>query len=104
MGVVKRSGPIRRKTHLSPMSKKVASRAEERRAVVAAALSRDGGCVAARLVPSVRCVGPLDGHEVLPRGRGGDAYDLENVITVCRIHHGWIHNNPRESKEYGLLR
>jgi hypothetical protein len=100
---VKRSRPLKRTGRLKQESDKVRARKGERATTKALALERDRGCVASRLVPDVRCVGPLDGHERLPRSRGGSAYDLENVITVCRIHHDWIHGHPIAARELNLL-
>lgn len=100
---MKRSGPIARRTPLRARSQRTIDVAAERRAVVRDALARDRGCVARVLVPTVRCGGPLDGHERLPRSRGGSILDLSNVITVCRFHHGWIHDHPKEAKSLDLL-
>ena len=30
-------------------------------------------------------------------------YVLENGICLCREHHGWVHDNPIEAGEMGLL-
>lgn len=101
--VIERRKPLERRTPLARESARTRSRKGERASAKAAALARDGGCVAARIVRTVACRGPLDGHERLPRSRGGSAYDIENIITVCRIHHGWIHAHPKEARSHGLL-
>lgn len=89
---------------IKPVSDRRRSELAARRAVVAAALRRDGGCIGRGLVPSVACWGPLDGHEPLTRARGGDYLDLENVVTLCRAHHDWTHAHPALSTPLGLLR
>jgi hypothetical protein len=45
-----------------------------------------------------------DLHEVLPRGRGGDAADENNIIPVCRSCHDWIHAHTVEAENSGLLK
>lgn len=64
---------------------------------------RDRGCRARALVPEVRCRGPHDPHEIIPRSawRAG-IYDRENVIEVCRAHHDWIDHNITAAHELGL--
>jgi hypothetical protein len=39
----------------------------------------------------------------LTRGRGGSIIDSENVVLVCRAHHGWIHREPVAAGRLGLL-
>lgn len=45
-----------------------------------------------------------DLHEILPRGAGGNPTDPKNIKLVCQHCHRWIHNNPIEAREAGLLR
>lgn len=95
---MKRSGALKKE------SAKTKARKGERAQVKQAALDRaNNDCEARLLVMSTPCFGPLDAHERLPRSRGGDAYDLANVLCVCRGHHEWIHGHPREAKELDLL-
>lgn len=75
-----------------------------RRATVAAVHERDKTCRARELVPEVRCWGPLDVDEILPRGRGGNPYDPAECQLLCRGHHIWKHDNPRRALELGLTR
>lgn len=109
VGIVKRGEPLQRKTPLKrggPLAKESAkTRAlkPERSKAKAAALARDGGCIGARLVPDVECYGILDGHERLPRGRGGSPYELDNIITLCRRHHEWVHSYPLKARSLDLL-
>lgn len=46
----------------------------------------------------------VDGHEVLSRGRGGDATDVTNIIAVCRFHHDEIHRRSLWAQSQGLLK
>lgn len=71
--------------------------------IYAEVLLRDGGCRAARLVPAVRCYGRIDPHHVLMKSQGGQD-TAENLISVCRAHHDYIHANPAVSYGLGLLR
>jgi hypothetical protein len=69
-----------------------------------AVLQRDGGCVA-RLVGGLRCWGRLDPHHIDPKGMGGRHRDdvLEDLVTLCRTHHDWVHRHVSEAIELGLL-
>jgi hypothetical protein len=66
-------------------------------------LLRDGGCVARGLVPEVACFGRIDPHHRLMRSQGGPD-TAENLISVCRSHHDWIHGHPAKSYDLDLLR
>jgi 5-methylcytosine-specific restriction endonuclease McrA len=68
-----------------------------------AVFARDRGCVGFRLVPEARCWGPLDPHHVLRRSQGG-LDTLDNLVTLCRACHSWVHEHPAASIERGLLR
>lgn len=77
-----------------------------RREVVDAARDRDKNrCQAEHLVDEIRCGGPLDPHEIIPRSAwpAGDL-DLDNVTIVCRRHHDWIDDHPAGAHELGLHR
>jgi hypothetical protein len=67
-------------------------------------LARDRDCQAARLVPGIRCGGPLDTHEVKPRSTGGDWLNPDHAIAICRLHHGWVGDHPTEAARLGLHR
>ena len=46
--------------------------------------------------------GALDPHHILPRGRGGkDTYD--NLVSLHRKCHRYIHEHPAEGKRKGFL-
>lgn len=95
----------RRNNPLRSMSHRTADRMSERQDAVARAMRRDGyRCQARDLVLDVACWGPLDGHEPLTRARGGDPYDVNQIVTVCRGHHEWIDREQDKAHALGLLR
>lgn len=120
---MKRSGPLRRLTPLRTRSTLKRTKSLERtglgdqlrrstrkrkslgvpKEIREQVLSRDRGCRAERLVPEIRCFGPIDPHHVLRRSQGGPD-TVENLISVCRAHHDWIHTHPARSYSFGLLR
>lgn len=65
---------------------------------------RDGHrCRAAALVPSVRCGGPLDVHEVVPRSAWpGAELDERDCVLVCRCHHEWVGAHEIEAAALAL--
>jgi hypothetical protein len=101
--------PIKRKTELKrsgslnkgkPMKKTVKAVPKD---IYQQVLARDGGCVARTLVEQIRCAGRIDPHHALMKSQGGKD-TLDDLISVCRAHHDWIHANPAMSYELGLLR
>lgn len=98
---LRRTGPLRR-TRLRPRSAKAVKRAHGQAAVRRAVFERDGHtCRVAGLIPLVGCAGALHPHHRWLSGQGGpDA--VWNEITVCAMHHQWIHANPAESRRLGL--
>jgi hypothetical protein len=104
---LKRGAPLTRRTRLRAQSAKARVRAALRRAFVARILAERGGCeapLAFAVATMTPCGGPLDVHEVLPRGRGGDPLDASNVRVICRNHHDQIHQRPVLATALGLLR
>lgn len=106
---MKRGGPLARRTELrrtgrlAPESPKRRAERPTRTEVRAQALARDGGCVARELVPEVRCWGPLDADERIPRSLyPGGHLDLDNVQILCRAHHDWKGLHFPEARELGL--
>lgn len=93
-----------KRTRIQPVSKKRQREAPTRRAVVAEAHSRDGyRCVAADVVPEVKCWGPLDGDEIVKRSaRPGGHLDASNVQGLCRAHHDWKDTHPLDAARRGL--
>lgn len=103
---MKRGGPLKRKTPLRQQSVKARSQVAQRRKVVAQVIERDGAvCYGHEVLPMLHCFGPLDPHEIVPRGRRpGGHLDPENVRMVCRAHHEWAHGNPLLADVVGLLK
>lgn len=84
--------------HSSPKRRKRTAATVDRAAI----LERDGGCVAARLLPEVPCWGGLHLHHRLRRSQGGSDAP-ENLVTLCAAHHGWVHEHPEKARLAGLL-
>ena len=106
---MKRSKPLRRsrierRSRLRPVSKKRRATAEQRRKCREIVIERDGKCKLKTIAPDVACWGPIDVHEVVPRGRGGDPLDPDNCLAGCRLHHDLVGANPKRATELGLLR
>lgn len=60
-------------------------------------------CQAVELVPEVTCWGQLDVDEIVLRsGKPGGHLDPENVQVLCRAHHRWKDDHPKEAVERGL--
>jgi hypothetical protein len=85
---------------------KARSEVAQRRKVVALVIERDGlVCYGHTVLPMLNCFGPLDPHEIVPRGRRpGGHLDPDNVRMVCRAHHDWTHDNPLHALVVGLLK
>ena len=53
------------------------------------------------------CAGRLVVHHRKVRGMGGSRdpsiHDLANLAVLCDAHHVWVHANPAQSYELGLL-
>jgi hypothetical protein len=46
----------------------------------------------------------IDPHHIATRGRRPDLiYNIRTGISLCRWHHGWVHDNPRQAERMGLL-
>jgi hypothetical protein len=91
---------------LRRQSVKARSQVAQRRKVVAQVIERDGlKCYGHTVLPMLHCFGPLDPHEIVPRGRRpGGHLDPANVRMVCRAHHDWAHGNPSAATAVGLLK
>jgi len=48
------------------------------------------------------CFGPVNGHELLKRSRGGSITDLDNIMLACNYHNEWVESHPQEAHEMGL--
>jgi hypothetical protein len=68
------------------------------------ALSRDKGCVARGVWPTVRCFGRLHVHHVILRSQGGPD-TLDNALVLCSAHHTHAHDVDRAGAEAaGIIR
>ena len=109
-GIMKRSGPIQRKTPLRRVSPKTAKRNRARSKFRLEQLAARPGCEARETIWTVDptwdgCTRwATDLHEPLTRARGGDILDASNTIATCRACHDWIHRYPTQATETGLLR
>jgi len=98
-------------------SAKRAAKRSLRAEVVAEVLARDNyRCVFLDRVAQVygldyvpfayplRCDGPLDVHEIIPRSVWRDGYlEPDNCVTLCRLaHHRWVTDNPADAYVLGL--
>lgn len=105
---LKRSTTSLKRTPLAKVSKKRQSLSEARRRCVETVLARDGGCVMRARVSDIifynmhACWGPVDVHEPGHRSQGADPTDPDQCVALCRSHHDWAHNHPREAKEIGI--
>lgn len=100
---MKRSGPIKRRTPLKRSSGLKAKRQGIPTDVRSRVFLRDGGCRGRALIPDLSCWGKLDPHHILRRSQGGQD-TLDNLVTLCRAHHDWVHAYPESSRNLGLLR
>lgn len=100
---MKRSGPIKRKTPLkrTPIARSKRKGLDE--SIRAVVFLRDKGCKGSASIPLLSCWGRLDPHHVLRKSQGGQD-SPENLVTLCRAHHDWVHANPEASRQLGLLK
>lgn len=85
------------------MSAKAEKVAPIRRAFVTRILEERPRCEFTEYVGKPCPYPSMDVHEKLTRARGGDILDPDNVLAVCRGHHGMIHDNPAWATAHGLL-
>jgi hypothetical protein len=93
---MKRS-PLKRKTRLSPISKRRQAVLRAYKPLRDAFLKQHPTC---SLCPQPS----TDIHHLLPKGRGGEHNDPSNFLAVCRTCHNTIHNNPKWAEAHNLLR
>lgn len=94
--------PLKRRTPLRKVSTKQA-RIQRARRKIARDMERDGAVLCA--VRWERCENlASDLHELLPRGRGGDATLSENIIPVCRKCHDMLHLHVERAESEGWLK
>lgn len=101
---MKRSGPLRRRSHLRRVSAKQRLREAEWRQAREAALKRDGywpTCPALGIHDG-DCEGGIEVHHRLPRSAGG-THDLDNLLVLCAKGHRFVHTHPEMSYARGWL-
>ena len=97
--------PIGRRKPLKPMSDKRRKLLPLRKLLRAEVLERDGKCMAADLVPDVRCWGRAEGHEIIKHNKWQAGWLRgDNVIAVCSIHNQWVEDWPNRAFELGLMK
>ena len=108
---LKRKTPVRAKSPWRPVRRPLPRESVKHRrqrrvraVVVAEVLERDGGCVAAELVPSIACRGALVVHEPPQRSVvPGSHLDPDLCVAICEGHHDWVHDHIAEAREVGLI-
>ena len=90
-----------KRTPIKPRSRK-ASQTEAARAKIRKALIEERGSLCEARTPYCTQPAVLQMHEVLSRGRGGDALDPSNILLVCPLCHHWIHTHPADAEARGL--
>ena len=110
---MKRSAPLKRRAPMRRRSEKRRETYEReggRRDVVKAMLRDRPECEAGEHIVTFSggawtdCqFWSMDVHEVQPRSQGGSIVDADNLLAVCRLCHGWIHEHPADAKVLGLL-
>ena len=99
-----------KRSPLNAVSNKRKAENIERRKVMGLAFGdrRDWRCLAlehpAMMAVMGGCYGPVNGHEILPRGRGGSIVDPFNIVLLCNRHNEWASSNPVDATKLGLLR
>ena len=82
------------------------SQAKKRRdEVTEFVMQRDGWVCRARAHLHMPCQGDLFVHEVVQRAVRETSWgEPELCVTICHVHHMWVHDNIAEAEEHGLLR
>ena len=100
---MKRSGPIQRRTPLKRSTPKQKRRRGIDPETRTAVFLRDKGCKGKEVILDLPCWGRLDPHHILRKSQGGQN-TADNLVTLCRAHHDWVHAYPEASRNLGLLR
>ena len=98
-----RRTPLKRKTRISPVSKKRAKTAPTRRKLVAEQLERVPYCEASLI--GIGCTfTAVDCHEIVPRGRRPNAHlDPTLFVSLCRNCHTWLTAHPDFATRHALM-
>ena len=108
--VMKRAGPLKRKTPLNLNPTEAAKRDRARANFRLQQLAERPTCEARDTIWTIDptwdgCTRwATDLHEPLTRARGGSVLDPSNTIATCRSCHHWIHHHPEKATATGLLR
>ena len=105
-----------KRSAINPVSKRRAAKLRERKKMIAA-MKREGPVmcgfpndqpiyksslgVVFRVFPCGEYADDL--HEPGKRSQGADPSNADSVIPLCREHHDWTHQHPREAAALGLL-
>ncbi len=103
---LKKSGKPLRRSRLKPMSKKRQRESKAYSLLRAAYLKANPSCqrILIRYGNWATCPNhSVDIHHVAGR-LGGNYLNTETWMAVCRSCHDWIHANPKQAREQGLLR
>lgn len=93
-----------RRVPIRQMSPRRRRELRQRAVVRRIVLERDGRCVARELLPAIECAGPSDVHEVKRRAHDGSGWlNASRCVALCRAHHRWVTDHPREGHAVGLV-
>jgi hypothetical protein len=92
-----------KRSPVNPVSKKRARQQANRRKVLIEkfGLPDTWQCQIGYLIDTP-CFGPIHGHELLKRSRGGAIDDIDNIVLACNHHNEWVESHPVEAHELGL--
>lgn len=101
---MKRSPMPRRRRPIRSRSEQATAVRSAAQPVVDAVFGRDGGCVAAALPVDVAgwCRGRLTPHH-LRKAWKGSGWLLDNLVTLCEAHNGWVEDEPDTAHALGLV-
>lgn len=107
---MKRSDKPMKRSSIRPVSSKRHAENRERRKVMAEMFgpreswkcSVSGTMLVVGLMGP--CYGPVNGHEILTRGRGGSITDPSNIILLCDRHNEWASSHPDDAHRLGLVK
>lgn len=95
---LRRSGWLRRRTPLRPVSPKRRAYHGKHAAMVQLVLERDQRCQ----LRGSDCFGPLTPHHLLKSSQGGTD-DPQNMVALCQWHNGWVEREPITAQILGLV-
>ena len=99
---MKRSPMKRRRRPIRPVSERRQAARDAAEPVVQAVFDRDHGCVAHRAPGTPPCRGRVTPHHLRKEGQGG-LWSLDNLVTLCQGHNGWVEDQPDAAHALGLV-